>query len=229
MNKFMKITSTVAFAVASLGLDTIEPSEPVTSELLQVTHHRFYIGDYLNEQAERERVAQERAEAVRREQERVQYETEMRRREQEEERKRAEYSYDSLNTFFADTGFAGRAESFINVAQEFNVPVDLLVSISAHETGWGRSTLFTSHNNPGGIRCTERADYCVDGFSGYNSLYTGLADKAYLLRTYYLDRGLDTLSTIQPVYCPLSDGGCDVWYSNISRIIESVREYVYVG
>lgn len=228
----MKYLKTTLLVTALLSLSTrsyvvhAENTVPDLTTLDTVSHvlsEERFVGDILKQQEDAKKQIEE---------EMMRQTTEYREKIEQErlaqerlatELAHREYGYDTLNNFLSDTGLHGSAKTFIDVATEYDIPVSILLGITIHESGWGESDLFVYDNNPGGIKCTSRASYCVGDFSGYNSLYEGLSDKAYLLKTYYFNEGLDTLSEIQGKYCPLSDVGCDVWVNNVSDLVHSIE------
>lgn len=68
------------------------------------------------------------------------------------------------------------------------LPVALVLSQWAHETGWGESELARGANNHGGIKYTEHADYAAGAFSGYNSLSNFAKDYVRVISLSYYDR-----------------------------------------
>ncbi|MGL5959062.1 MAG: glucosaminidase domain-containing protein, partial [Phocaeicola sp.] len=112
-------------------------------------------------------------------------------------------------------------------SEAHNVPIEMLVGISMYETGWMQSDMFIEQNNPGGLRCNSRADWCGNnGFAGYNSVEAGLQDKAFLLRNHYFNNGMTTLTAIQPVYAPSHENDGDGWIRNIASIMDEVKMFL---
>lgn len=143
----------------------------------------------------------------------------------EQERLKPDPRVSALQSVLADTALEAHIDAFIYAADTFDVPVQMLAAITAHETGWGRSELFSAFNNPGGIKCTSRVATCHDGFSAYTSVADGLLDKAGLLRKSYFNRGRTTLTSIREVYCP--EAGCETWVRNIADIMYRIEEEFY--
>lgn len=122
--------------------------------------------------------------------------------------------------FTLQKNLAGLEPMFIEIGNMYGVDPKILAAIASWETGHGTSSLFLNHNNFGGVKATDRADYITaDGWSGYNSQWNGLADKAYLLANYY---DTSSIEAIQPSYCPLSDAGCEDWVRGVSSIYNSL-------
>ena len=72
----------------------------------------------------------------------------------------------------------------------------IVVSISAHETGYWTSQVFKVRNNFGGVTCDT-------GFRKYDSLESGLNHFVDLLTNYYFAEGFDTIEKIGNKYCPV--------------------------
>jgi hypothetical protein len=93
-------------------------------------------------------------------------------------------------------------------AKQLNVSYEemvLMMAISIHETQMFTSYKFETKNNLGGITCNKRniVISCDDGFSVYDNVYDGIYDIMYLLKTHYINKGLDTINKIQTVYAPI--------------------------
>lgn len=74
----------------------------------------------------------------------------------------------------------------------------LVVSISAHETGYWKSKAFTKNNNFGGLMSAKTGK-----LKHYNSFDEGLNALVKCLKTYYFDKGLNTIEKIGSKYCPV--------------------------
>ena len=72
----------------------------------------------------------------------------------------------------------------------------LLISISRHETGAWTSKAFKNDNNFGGIMSNG-------GLKHYESYEEGLNDFVRILKTYYFEKGLNTIEEIGAKYCPV--------------------------
>lgn len=72
----------------------------------------------------------------------------------------------------------------------------LLISISRHETGKWTSKAFINNNNFGGIMD-------IDGLRDYDTYEEGLKDFVRILKTYYFEKGLNTIAEIGAKYCPV--------------------------
>lgn len=92
----------------------------------------------------------------------------------------------------------------------------IVVSISAHETGYWKSALYKNKNNFGGITCSN-------GFASYESFEEGLNALVNLLQKYYFGQGLDTIEKIGAKYCPVGasndpKGLNQYWVPNVTNI-----------
>lgn len=72
----------------------------------------------------------------------------------------------------------------------------MLVSISRQETGWDSNALINK-NNPAGIMQKDCVHLMV-----FDTLDEGIDHFIWLVKTKYFPRGMTTLETIKPVYCP---------------------------
>ena len=72
----------------------------------------------------------------------------------------------------------------------------IVVSISAHETGYWTSRVFKTKNNFGGVMCNT-------GLRTYDNLESGLNHFVNLLTNYYFNQGLTTIEQIGNKYCPV--------------------------
>ena len=91
----------------------------------------------------------------------------------------------------------------------------LLISISRHETGAWTSKAFVNDNNFGGIMNNG-------GLKHYNSYEEGLNDFVRILKTYYFEKGLNTIEEIGAKYCPVGaandpNGLNKYWVGGVSR------------
>ena len=72
----------------------------------------------------------------------------------------------------------------------------IVVSISAHETGYWTSSVFKEKNNFGGVMCNS-------GLINYETFEDGLNGFVNLLTNNYFNQGLTTIETIGNKYCPV--------------------------
>lgn len=92
----------------------------------------------------------------------------------------------------------------------------IVVSISAHETGYWKSKLFKNKNNFGGI--TSKG-----GFKKYDTFEEGLEGLVNLLQKYYFGQGRNTIEKIGAKYCPVGakndpKGLNKNWVPNVTSI-----------
>lgn len=123
---------------------------------------------------------------------------------------------EKIKPFFHD-GLAGQERLFYDLCKELDVPFDLALAISLHETGNGTSQLAVYSHNYGGLRGSVdwlSFSTAEEGVTYYiNTLYKG-----------YVSRGARTPETIQPAYCPGSTTWVSIIYSymyQINRVLAS--------
>ncbi len=210
MKQFLTVLfSYLCFSSYTIETETIarqSPPEVAQYSVTNVYRHDFFIGDYLYEQKLEELVVLKRKEALSQFRESLPDPVEV-----------------QLGKFLSETNLYEATDEIINVAQLYNIPVPFFVAIIAHETGWGSSMLYTEHNNPGGIKANERTPDNYGEFASYATIEDGLLDKAWLFTHYYFERGLTTLTDIQPVYCPSDDAGCENWVMSVYSIMTTVE------
>ena len=124
-----------------------------------------------------------------------------------------------INKVFTDmnkktTSLTTIGDSLYKVEQENDVNGLYLLGIASFESGWGTSSLAIKSNNLYGlIGCKfNSVDKCTE--------YMGS-----LLRSAYIDKGLDTLAKIQTKYCP---NGGSKWINDVTwcvnRYINAANE-----
>ena len=98
------------------------------------------------------------------------------------------------------------AEEFLQAEEEYNINACLLASIAAHESSWGRSDLAKNKNNLFGWKGK-------DGYKEFESPERCIDFVAWKLAKKYINKGLDTVEKIAPVYCNVEWGGYvkDIW------------------
>lgn len=125
--------------------------------------------------------------------------------------------------------FAGKATYIYNINKKYNVNPMLYAAIARHETGNGSSVMCVNQNNPGGISTNS------GGFMYYKTLDEGIEAMVRLLKTNYIDKGLNDITSIGNKYCPLWDkrdtGGLNKHWipmvtKNYIKILEESKEVV---
>lgn len=94
----------------------------------------------------------------------------------------------------------------------------LVVSISAHETGYWTSELFKTNNNLGGLYNGNKGV-----FYSYDSVDSGINAMITLLKNNYFGKGLNTIEEIGAKYCPVGakndPNGVNVyWVPKVTQI-----------
>lgn len=98
----------------------------------------------------------------------------------------------------------------------------LVVAISAHETGYWTSKVFTENHNFGGIMTSK-------GLKSYSTYEEGLDHFVSVLKNYYFDEGLTTIEQIGAKYCPVGaendPKGLNVnWVPSVTSIYNSYTQ-----
>ena len=99
--------------------------------------------------------------------------------------------------------------------EEYSVDYILAISIARAETGNFTSKLYEESYNIGGLRNDE-------GWYEYNNLVEGVNAYISMLKTEYIDKGLNTPEKMQPKYCPGEDG--QKWIALVCEIMEEENE-----
>lgn len=98
----------------------------------------------------------------------------------------------------------------------------LVVAISAHETGFWTSKVFTENHNFGGIMASK-------GLKSYSTYEEGLDHFVSVLKNYYFNKGLTTIEQIGAKYCPVGaendPKGLNVnWVPSVTSIYNSYTQ-----
>ena len=98
----------------------------------------------------------------------------------------------------------------------------LVVAISAHETGYWTSKVFTENHNFGGIMASK-------GLKSYSTYEEGLDHFVSVLKNYYFNKGLTTIEQIGAKYCPVGaendPKGLNVnWVPSVASIYNSYTQ-----
>ena len=145
-------------------------------------------------------------------------------------------SLESMLSRGKNKDFGVYATFFMNSGEKYGVDPLFLASIAILETGYGSSNLFSDTNNVGGIRCVSDEEVIYEfniigcdsrkngDFSVYASVQDSIEHKAFLLKEFYVDEGLVTISQVGQKYAPLSDEE-DVQNLN-SNWIRSIKFFV---
>lgn len=100
----------------------------------------------------------------------------------------------------------GVAEGLIKASEKYGINPYIMINMSLVESTWGTSDLAKQANNLGGIKCTNRVKRCWGAYSHYETLDDYFEDKAWLIRTNYVNIGKNTLKTMLEKYAPSNDG-----------------------
>lgn len=185
--------------------------------------------------AEGERLQAEREEQLRREEER-------KKREQEEEeerlrqlqqptynpydlRVRSNLSKEQMHQVLSGTALETLVDAYYWYEQVYNVNALFMMSLNAHESAWGRSSLAISHNNLGGYKASDGS------FKYFNSWGEFLDENFRLISEEYLDpdglfyNGVDIFSVnirycTEPNDLSWSEGINEVAYELLNKLYE---------
>jgi len=134
-----------------------------------------------------------------------------------------------LDSYLGGT-LKGLGQAYVEYGKQYGIEPTFLAAISRHETANGTSDLSKdSRHNLGGIKCPSKANKekfgikCSSGeYATFASLEKSLEYKAYLIKTSYVDKGKDTVGSIQKTYCPDGDGQCGVWVKNVTGYMNDI-------
>lgn len=116
----------------------------------------------------------------------------------------AEQGGDVAGTLDSNLGglLKNKGPVFVEMANKYGVDPKMLAAIAMEETGNGTSDVLAKRNNIGGItgpgHTGENSDYMP-----YGSIDEGIEAAAKLLKSRYLDQGLDTIEKIGAVWAPI--------------------------
>lgn len=111
---------------------------------------------------------------------------------------REEFDREFVKQFNDKGAFDNSGETFLQVANRYEIDPVLLASIAFHETGYGTSDLVINKNNPGGLYNSADKE-----FFHFDSLAEGLDRMASNLYDNYISEGLVTIRQIGNKYAPL--------------------------
>ena len=114
-----------------------------------------------------------------------------------------------------DARISGIGEALFKMEQEYGVNALFCLSVGSFESGHGTSAAATSRNNLFGLIGS-------DGIMQFDSIDECISYWGRLIRNYYIDQGLTTISAIQKKYCP----GSSTWTGNIEYFMDTYAEHV---
>lgn len=141
---------------------------------------------------------------------------------------KGEFQKDLFLTNFNSAGeFTGMGNTFIEVSRNAGIDPVLFSAITFHETGYGRSTLVTEYNNPGGLYNSK-----TDDFYHFDTLKAGLTATAENLYNLYIAQGLTTISKIGAKYAPIGAPNDPTninrfWIPNVTSIAKDLGGLTY--
>ena len=112
-------------------------------------------------------------------------------------------------------GLSGQTRYFIQTCQNKDLPLDLALAITLHESAYGNSSLAVNSYNFGGLRSRE-------GWASFASPQEGIDYYLTLLDESYYENGLTTPELIQPIYCP----GSTSWVGQIYDYMNEINTMI---
>lgn len=107
------------------------------------------------------------------------------------------YNGATIDTLLQDAGaFKGKRGAFETVAKKYKIDPILMIAISLHETGWGKSDAVLYHNNPSG---QMRGGTIIH----FNTLEEGLDMTGQTINNLWNERGLNTIEKLGSAYAPI--------------------------
>ena len=110
----------------------------------------------------------------------------------------------------------GMADTFVDAGERYNVNPALLVAISQHETGNGKSLAAIEKNNIAGMMGANE-------LKSYASIEDSIMDMARNLGNNYLGKGLSSISAIGAKYAPIGAGNDPTGLNN--HWVKGVTKY----
>lgn len=129
------------------------------------------------------------------------------------------YNADLVDSVLKDAGaFSGQREAFEHVGKKYNIDPILIMAISIHETGLGKSAAVMNHNNPSGQMIGSTIIH-------FDTLEEGLDMTGKTLNNLWNERGLNTIEKLGSAYAPIGAAndptGLNVhWVPTVKKFIE---------
>jgi hypothetical protein len=131
------------------------------------------------------------------------------------------YDAELVDSVLANAGaFAGQRKAFEAVGKKYNIDPILIMAISIHETGWGKSQAVMEHNNPSG---QMRGSTIIH----FNTLEEGLDMTGQTLNNLWNERGLNTIEKLGSAYAPIGAANDPTglnthWVPTVKQFIEQL-------
>ena len=131
------------------------------------------------------------------------------------------YNADLVDSVLKDAGaFSGQREAFEHVGKKYNIDPILIMAISIHETGWGKSAAVMNHNNPSGQMIGSTIIH-------FDTLEEGLDMTGKTLNNLWNERGLNTIEKLGSAYAPIGaandpTGLNTYWVPTVTNMIEKL-------
>ncbi len=116
---------------------------------------------------------------------------------------------------------SGMGQTFIDAGQKYNVDPSLLVAISQHETGNGKSRAAEEKNNIAGMMGKN-------GLKSYATVQESIMDMARNVSENYVKKGLTSISTIGAKYAPIGaandpTGLNNNWVNGVTKYYNTIN------
>ena len=135
----------------------------------------------------------------------------------------------SLNDIYVYTnkypGLRGIEQAAIEAEYKYDINAFITIAVASLESGYGKSDIAMNKNNLYGMNAQDHNPYEL-AYS-YDSKYESVMDFAKRLSTYYTNKGLTTLDSIQRKYCPTNsnwDESVASVMNNLYTLVDSARE-----
>lgn len=128
-----------------------------------------------------------------------------------------------LNKFLKNN-LSGTAKYYIESSKKYGLNPAFTISLSAQETGWGKASAISTHNNPGGIMDWDNNWQTLKRFT---SLAEGIEFVHKNLNQLYISQGLTTIEQVAQKYAPVPaandpSGLNKHWVPNITSIYKQI-------
>lgn len=126
---------------------------------------------------------------------------------------------DEINTILEGTPMSGLGEVIYSTEREWKVNARFILSVATQESGKGKSSVAQNKNNLFGIMTGAGEPRYFDSFKEC------IKDFGRMISEVYLNKGLDSVSEIAPIYCPPvpedPENLNNLWKPNIISLLNS--------
>ncbi len=125
---------------------------------------------------------------------------------------------DDINKILVGTPMEGLGQSIYETEQQWKVNAKFILSVASQESGKGKSSIAQNRKNLFGILIRGKA-------KTFDSFDACIRDFGRMISQVYFDRGLTTIHTIGPVYCPpkpeIPEHHNNLWQPNMIWFLNS--------